>query len=362
MKSKKISIKIIIIIALLTLYHIILNNNLEKIFLATHYDYNMIKRPNEKCMNDEKWSFVSCIGMPSGHTEAAAVFFILLYLYKFIPLWVCILFVVIFGSQRIISNMHTVRQVMMGATLGLFYALLYYELGPLVGFLLILFIGVMLTYLSVKEIDKRIGEPLPNWVDKSMYESIEKKKNIHMSNRILSLYFTALFHYRIFISWNDLEGYLDKIVENIKNTGVKFDGVVGIKTGGAIISDYVSNKLGLPNYKVKLMRSELKCKKTESNTPLDLLKKNFSYKSCTFSVCDGINENLKGKNLILIDEIVQSGKTMDETYRYLKEEKGANYIYPTTILLYKKGTYQGNLDIKYILIDDFFNWPWGYDN
>ena len=169
MKLKKISIKIIIIIAFLTLYHIILNNNLEKIFLATHYDYNMIKRPNEKCISDEKWSFVSCIGMPSGHTEAAAVFFILLYLYKFIPLWVCILFVVIFGSQRIISNMHTLGQVMMGATLGLFYALLYYELGPLVGFLIILFIGVILTYLSVKEIDKRIAEPLPHWVDKSMY-------------------------------------------------------------------------------------------------------------------------------------------------------------------------------------------------
>ena len=51
---------------------------------------------------------------------------------------------------------------------------------------------------------------------------------------------------------DELENYLDIIVERIRNSGKHYDAVVGIKTGGAIISDYVSLKLGLPNYKIKL--------------------------------------------------------------------------------------------------------------
>lgn len=63
--------------------------------------------------------------MPSGHTEAIALFTGLLYLYKLIPLWVCILAIILMGIQRIFINMHSLSQVLVGGLAGILYAFVY---------------------------------------------------------------------------------------------------------------------------------------------------------------------------------------------------------------------------------------------
>jgi adenine/guanine phosphoribosyltransferase-like PRPP-binding protein len=194
-----------------------------------------------------------------------------------------------------------------------------------------------------------------------MIESIKNKKNSPLYTKIGSIYINALIQDRTFVSWNQLEKYLDIIVERIKLSGENFDAVVGIKTGGAIISDYISLKLGLPNYKIKLSRSEYNCDKKPYNAVNDIVQKNVLNKLGHYTICEGINDNLEGKNIILIDELVSSGKTIVESYNYLKNEKHVNNIYPACVAFHKK-TYKSDLYINYVIYGTIMIWPWGYDN
>jgi hypoxanthine phosphoribosyltransferase len=154
---------------------------------------------------------------------------------------------------------------------------------------------------------------------------------------------------------------MDTIIENIKKTNVHYDAVIGIKTGGAILSDYISFKLGLPNYKVKVSRSEYNCKKQSYNVINDLFKKSILGNYGNIQICEAINDDLSGKNVILIDEQVSSGKTMIETINYLTFSKNVNIIYPSVITLYKK-KYNRNMHINHIITGTVLIWPWGYDN
>ena len=73
-----------------------------------------------------------------------------------------------------------------------------------------------------------------------------------------------------------------------------------------------------------------------------------------------IYDNLAGKNIILVDELVSSGKTMLEAYNYLQNVKNANDVYPVSVALENK--YKGNLHIENVINGWVLIWPWGYDN
>jgi hypoxanthine phosphoribosyltransferase len=353
------TLQILIFILIIAIYHFYMHNGLEKTFSQAYFDYDMIKRPIFGCNNRENCSRLGCIGMPSGHAETSSVFAFLLYFYKIIPLWVCLLVIYIISLQRITSHMHTISQVIVGATLGYIYAAIYKSFSY--GFGIILAIGLLLTLLSIYKIDKQVYGPIPSWVDKSMYDSIKKKQESPLYIKVGTIYANALVQNRTFVSWNELERCLDKMIERINNSEIKYDAVVGIKTGGAIISDYISLKLGLPNYKIKISREEYNCNKGSSDTIDDMVKKNFSYKQGDYIICEGINSNLEGKNIILVDELVSTGKTIEEAYNYLKEQKYANIVYPTCVAFYKF-KYRGSLYINNILNGTVLIWPWGYDN
>lgn len=356
----KLNILILCIIILFSIYHYFIHNGLEKTFSQTYFPYNLVKRPLSNCINNS--SKLGCIGMPSGHAETSSVFFFLLYFYKCIPLWICLLFISTICLQRIVTNMHTISQVIVGSILGFIYALIYKRFNlSFLGFLIVFSIGFTLVLLSIFKIDQQVYGPVPSWVDKSMYESIKKKQNSPFYIKIGSIYGNSLVQNITFLNWDELERNLDKLVERIKNSEIKFDAIVGIKTGGAIISDYISLKLGLPNYKIKLSREEYNCNKQSNNTIDDMVKKHFLYKQGEFTICEGIDDNLEGKNIILVDEIVATGKTMEESYNYLKEHKYANIVYPACIAFFKY-QYNGSLYINNVLNGTILIWPWGYDN
>jgi membrane-associated phospholipid phosphatase len=142
---------IFVIIVVITSYHYLIQNYLEKYFFKRHFDYNSIKRPLKICSKEqEREKPTMCIGMPSGHVETITIFTSLLYLYKFIPLWISILLIFIISIQRYISNMHSIIQIMTGILLGLSYVFIYkYFNLSIISFLIIIFIGMTL-YISCK--------------------------------------------------------------------------------------------------------------------------------------------------------------------------------------------------------------------
>ena len=360
-KIKK-QIIICVIIVFICFYHYFIQNGVEKIFCENYFDYFSINRPLEKCKINLNGQKLNCIGMPSGHAETVTIFSTLLYLYKLIPLWICILLIFCVSIQRITSKMHTLLQVISGIFIGYGYSYLYkYFDISFYSLLIVFFIGLVLVLLTLYKIDSQVYGPIPNWVDKEMFSTIKKKQDSMFLMKIVSIYTNSLIHERTFINWNQLEKYLDTIIDNIQKSGNKYDAVIGIKTGGAIISDYISKKLNIQNYKIKLSRSEYNCDKKTYHTINDAIQKKILNNLGEYTICEGIDDDLQGKNVILIDELVSSGKTMVETLKYLKYKKNVNIVYPTCIAFYKK-MYKQNLQINYLFNGTVIVWPWGYDN
>ena len=182
------TIQVLIFIILITTYHYYIHNGLEKIFSQIYLDYDSVKRPLFRCKNRDNNSRLGCIGMPSGHAETSSVFSFLLYFNKIIPLWGCLLIISLISIQRITSHMHTLSQVVLGSILGLLYDSIYKKYSFGYGFIIVLTIGLLLTSLSIYKIDSQVHGPIPNWVDKSMYENIKKKQDSPFYMKIGSIY------------------------------------------------------------------------------------------------------------------------------------------------------------------------------
>jgi hypoxanthine phosphoribosyltransferase len=214
---------------------------------------------------------------------------------------------------------------------------------------------------TINKIDTEVYGPIPDWVDKNMLPSIYQKQNTSYIFKISNIFCNSFLQQRTFVNWVELEQYLDIIIDRIKETRINFDCVVGIKTGGAIISDYISKKLNLPNYKIKVSRSEYSCNKKPIHTINDIVQKRLLKNLDKFDICKEIDTDLTDKNIILIDELVSSGFTMKKTLDYLKYNKKANIIYPTSVS-FLKGLFLNNFDFNYVIPYIVFIWPWGYDN
>ena len=157
-------------------YHYYIQNNIEKRLCLEYFGYNNVKRP----LSGNTMFSYGDLGMPSGHSETITIFATLLYLYKFIPLWLCILLISIVGLQRILTNVHTIMQVIAGIFIGFLYAKLYrYFNLSVFSFLIVLIIGLILSLLIIHKIDKDVYTPIISWVDPEMLESIKKNKMLH---------------------------------------------------------------------------------------------------------------------------------------------------------------------------------------
>ena len=112
-------------------------NKLEKMVVQRYWGSNAITdRPlyNDGLDNGPFIDVPDQYGMPSGHTEATALFCTMLYRFNLIDFHLAILLTFYMGAQRIIAKRHTPLQVIVGGLLGVFYAHVYMALrlfGPL---------------------------------------------------------------------------------------------------------------------------------------------------------------------------------------------------------------------------------------
>ena len=113
-------------------------------------NYDNILNLFKLCKENQNNNSTLCIGMPSGHAETMTILTSLLYLYKFIPLWACVILIVAVSLQRLILNVHTIIQVIVGIIFGLCYVFIYkYFNLSIYSFLLVLCIGLLLKLLCL---------------------------------------------------------------------------------------------------------------------------------------------------------------------------------------------------------------------
>ena len=353
-----------IVLTLLIFIHFMFINGLEKITINTFTQNSIIYRPIQKC--DQKQP-TYCLGMPSGHSEIAVILFLFLYRTKLISLQTAIILIFITGLQRILFQKHTPLQVFVGYVVGLIYFTTYKTLKfNYTALLVCLAVFFVLIFIILKRIEKIFRDPIPSWVCKSMYPKIKEKRNTSLTNKFIQIWGSGIAYYqsifKLYITWKDLEEMLDILVERIKKTNKTYDCIVGIKTGGAIISDYISKKLNIKNYKIKLSLKGNNCKSgkkiSDSINAYILEKKNEK-----FMVCEGIEDNLENKNVILIDELIASGNTINYAYNYLYKEKKVKELLTLALTINTKHFPKENpLNVNYIYPHQILVWPWGYDN
>jgi predicted phosphoribosyltransferase len=81
----------------------------------------------------------------------------------------------------------------------------------------------------------------------------------------------------------------------------------------------------------------------------------------TYEVCERIEDDLEGKNIILIDEAVATGITFKTAINYCKYNKKVSVLYPVCVAFYNINN-RKDLQIEYVLNANTLIWPWGYDN
>lgn len=197
--------------------------------------------------------------MPSGHAEIATIICFILYKLNCIPLINMIIIIYFICLQRIITNKHTLLQTIIGVLFGLFYSNIYFKLGLSYKSIIVALLFVFI-YASniIYKIDNKLNKKIPNWINKTMLKDIQKKKDVIYIYKVGAIICASIYQEKIlFISWKKLEYYLDIIIKNIQKTNIKYDAIVGIKTGGAIISDYISKKLNIKNYKIKISKKNI---------------------------------------------------------------------------------------------------------
>jgi len=355
----------IIVFLIIASLHFSFINGLEKTMFDIYFPSNKeFLRPSSECTGIINPP-IKCLGMPSGHVEIATIICCALYSLNYISIYVLILLIILTGLQRIVSQRHTISQTIMGFIFGIFYSCIYLSTTSSYKkiFFCLLFIFVYVNVLVFKA-DYLLAQKIPEWVDKEMIPSIYKKRNVPYYLKFISAFVPSFQQDRfIYMNWNELESYLDKIIEDIKKTNIHFNAVVGIKTGGAIISDYISKKLGIENYKMKVSNKKYNCNKKPENFFENYMEMYINNNEPDYMVCEGIHNEISGKNIILIDELVSSGKTMNTAISYLIS-KNARVIYPTTIMVSKKAKIEGQIKLHSLLTTDYMNaiWPWGYDN
>jgi len=216
-------------------------------------------------------------------------------------------------------------------------------------------------------IEKRVQEPIPAWIkDPSLLPIIEKKQNVsYWMKYVYSMLPLVSHSYTPFYSWSRLENTLDILLDKIKSSKSKIDIIVGIKSGGAIVASYIHTKM--PDKKVYFFKS--KSSKKTNNSMIDVVTSGYeSYvkrEEHTLTVVEGITDNISNKNILLIDETIDTGQTMAFAKEYLEKEKGAASVLCATLFLNKKFLKPSlNLEplIYYSDTEHVTIFPWGYDN
>ena len=216
---------------------------------------------------------------------------------------------------------------------------------------------------------------IPKYIDNELLEIIKSKYNINIFIKITEIIYMLFKYillnnetYNIYYNWEILENDMDKLIDKIINSIDinKIDYIVGIKSGGAIITSYIAKKLKKPYFFIKIKKYGHKCD-FNIKDEIDKLDKyiNNSKNNTDCNICEKINIDISNKNILLIDEIIVTGGTINCCIDYLKNDKKVNNINIASFQSIDKNISNYNI-ISLFLLNDYKNnlniYPWGYLN
>ncbi len=121
---------------------------------------------------------------------------------------------------------------------------------------------------------------------------------------------------KVFVSWKDIDKYLDSVVEDVKKRDLKPSGVYGVPRGGLIFATMLSYKMDIP----LLLNA--------------------------------------AKDCIIIDDIADSGRTL---LHFTKNDTQFNKYYITTMYYHERSVVKPDF-YMFEKKDNWIVYPYEYDN
>ncbi|MEM0349664.1 MAG: phosphoribosyltransferase [Candidatus Caldarchaeum sp.] len=119
----------------------------------------------------------------------------------------------------------------------------------------------------------------------------------------------------LILSWRDVERGTDALAEKILDNGYRVDTLIGVLRGGMIVADFLSDILDVREVYVIGCRSYMGTVSTELKIYHDL-----------------VLERLDGRNVLLVDDVADTGSTLDAAVDKIIKPRNPNTVRTATLL------------------------------
>ena len=141
------------------------------------------------------------------------------------------------------------------------------------------------------------------------------------------------------LSWNCVEKYIEEMASEVVDRQFKVDGIISIGRGGMIPSRLLADKLGIKDIFIIQATNYI------------------GYKKSDMPIVEIFSHNIEGKNILLVDDIMDSGDTVTAVLSGLRRNK-ANRIMVATLTVRHTAPNKPSIYGKEIKNDDWIVFPW----
>ena len=137
--------------------------------------------------------------------------------------------------------------------------------------------------------------------------------------------------FEMFISKNEISKIISCMAKNINETKIKDPIFIAVLNGSFLFAADIMRKIIIPNSKISFVKLS-----------------SYSGTSSTGIVDEliGFGEDITERNIIILEDIIDTGVTLEKIIELLKEKKVAKIKIAT--LLFKPKTYTKNINIDFI--------------
>ena len=137
--------------------------------------------------------------------------------------------------------------------------------------------------------------------------------------------------FKIFIKDNEIQNIVESISTNINKLQVKNPLFIAVLNGSFLFASDIMRKITLPDAEISFIKLSSYSGTKSTGNVNELI---------------GLNKQIKKRNVIILEDIVDTGNTLEKIIEILKEKKVASYKIAT--LLFKPDAYTKNINIDYI--------------
>ena len=137
--------------------------------------------------------------------------------------------------------------------------------------------------------------------------------------------------FEVFIPENEITAIINSIANKINNSGVKNPLFIAVMNGAFLFAADVMRKITIPNAEISFIKlSSYSGTKTTGKV----------------NKLIGISGNISGRNIVILEDIIDTGITLGKIMSLLKKENVADVKIAT--LLFKPESYKSDISINYI--------------